>query len=557
MTDEQPGQRIHPCELVTRPIALLAAIAVALLAVSGAGGAASQQTPKRGGTVVFAIPQHLEPACLNPYLGACSSGYLDAVLLGAFEETPDATLQPSLASAEIAGAEPFTLRYRIQPEARWNDGTPVTARDFVFTHRTILRYRQELEPGLYQDHLARVRSLRALDSKTVLVVLRDRYVDWRFLFPWVLPQHALAGQEFEELWRNGIDNPRTAAPIGTGPFLVERFERGKQLVLRRNPRYWGPHRAYLDRIVIRYLAPEDAGEALRRGEVDMIDAVYPIMQPAALELRRQSAAGIKVVTVLQEAWEHFDIRIGAGGHPALKNPLVRQALAYGIDRVEIARAVRFIGETDPRSEPLDSVVFPADSRYYQASWKRYRYRPQEARRLLERAGCRRGGDGMYVCAGQRLSLRFVAPTVERRIRIVQLAQAQLRRVGVEVVPVYGAVAAVFGPVLQHGDFDFIVFGWITGASTSGPFDVFGCQAQHNYTGYCDRLVTRDLNQATRILDDDRRVQLLNRIDARLAKAVPAIPLFQTAGLIAFDASIRGVTTEGSLMWNAENWWLAD
>jgi peptide/nickel transport system substrate-binding protein len=357
------------------------------------------------------------------------------------------------------------------------------------------------------------------------------------------------------LWKTVIDDPRTGASIGTGPFLVERLERGKQLVFRRNPRYWGPHTAYLDRIVVRYVAAEGAGEALRRGEVDMINPGPPILQPAMLELRRQPAAGVRVVPVVGEFWEHFDIRIGAGGHPALKSRLVRQALAYGIDRVEIARVARLIGEPDPRAEPLDSVVFMPNSRYYRPSWKSYRYRPQQARRLLERAGCRRGADGIYVCAGERLSLRFVAPAVERRIRIVQLAQAQLRRVGVEVVPVYGTIAAVFGPVLEKGDFDFIVFGWIVSATTSGPFDVFGCQAPSNFTGYCDRLVTRDLNQATRILDDERRVQLLNRIDARLARAVPAIPLFQIAGLFAYDTSIRGVLTTGPLVWNAENWWL--
>ena len=49
-----------------------------------------------------------------------------------------------------------------------------------------------------------------------------------------------------------IDNPKTGRPIGSGPFLVERWERGKQLTLVRNPRYWGPHAAYLDRIVIRF-----------------------------------------------------------------------------------------------------------------------------------------------------------------------------------------------------------------------------------------------------------------------------------------------------------------
>lgn len=96
-----------------------------------------------------------------------------------------------------------------------------------------------------------------------------------------------------------------------------------------------------------------------------------------------------------------------------------------------------------------------------------------------------------------------------------------------------------------------------GASTSGHADVFGCQRPSNFTGYCSRLVTRDLDQATRILDDKRRVGLLNNIDARLAKAVPAIPLYQVTGLFAFKATIRGVVPNGAggFTWNAEDWWV--
>ena len=83
------------------------------------------------------------------------------------------------------------------------------------------------------------------------MVLRSRLAEWRLLFDHVLPRHALAGKDLRKVWRNGIDNPKTGKPIGSGPFLV-RWEQGRQLTLVRNPRYWGPHVAYLDRIVLRF-----------------------------------------------------------------------------------------------------------------------------------------------------------------------------------------------------------------------------------------------------------------------------------------------------------------
>jgi peptide/nickel transport system substrate-binding protein len=551
---------------VARGVALAAAVAVALLAVSGAGGAATQQTPKRGGTVVIATLTSAEPPCLNAFVQACGlPGPLDRglheVLAGAFEAKPDGTFRPDLISrAEVVSRRPVTLVYHIRPEARWSDGVPVTASDFVFTYRAILEYRPE---WFEFEALDKVRSVRALDAKTFKAVLRAPFPDWQRFFAAVLPRHALAGKDLENVWKDRIDNPKTREPIGSGPFLVGRWERGKQLTFVRNPRYWGAHAAYLDRIVFRFLPPEGtegAAEALRRGEVDMIVPFSRILQAEALELLRQPAPGVRVLRVVSASSEHFDIRIGPGGHPALKSRLVRQALAYGIDRVAIAREIGKLSlGSEAALEPLDSVVFLANSPYYRPNWKRYRHRPDRARQLLEQAGCRRGADGIYSCAGDRLSLRFATIAgIESRARTLELAQAQLRRVGVEVRPVYAVFDTFFVKIVLSGDFDVALFSHIVGAGTVGPGEIFQCQRPENTTGYCDRLVSRDVDQATRILDDSRRVGLLNRVDARLARAAPYIPLYQNKGLFALGARVRGVVPNGvgRFTWNAENWWLA-
>ncbi|HUP33174.1 MAG TPA: ABC transporter substrate-binding protein, partial [Gaiellaceae bacterium] len=253
------------------------------------------------------------------------------------------------------------------------------------------------------------------------------------------------------------------------------------------------------------------------------------------------------------------LRLGKGGHPTLRTSrLVRQALAYGIDRVAIARETgRLSGAGMAALRPVDSVVHLPSSRYYRPNWQHYRHQPRRARVLLAQAGCRPGADGIYICAGERLSLRFVAPAgVARRELTVRLAQAQLRQVGVEVRPVYASPQTVFGQILPSGNFDLILFGWSSGASTW--VDVFGCQRPQNYMGYCDRLMTGDLDQATRILRDSRRAGLLNGIDARLAKAVPIIPLYRPSGFWAFKATLRGIVPNepGSWAWNSEDWWLA-
>jgi ABC-type transport system substrate-binding protein len=196
--------------------ALAAAIVVSLLAVSGAGSS-DAQTPKRGGTLVFRIVG-LEPACPNVFDARCNPGSLrhiaEKVLERPFVVGPDLTFRSRLVSrVDETRKRPFTLIYRIRPEAQWSDGVRLTARDFVFTLQAIRRHGNPLDRQLHSV----VRQIRAVDAKTLRVVLRSRYAGWRELFRNVLPAHALRGEDLTKVWSDRIENPKTGRPIGRAP----------------------------------------------------------------------------------------------------------------------------------------------------------------------------------------------------------------------------------------------------------------------------------------------------------------------------------------------------
>jgi peptide/nickel transport system substrate-binding protein len=322
------------------------------------------------------------------------------------------------------------------------------------------------------------------------------------------------------------------------------------MTLVRNPRYWGSHPAYLDRLIISH-APGDPVEELRKGELD----IYAVPLTPEVEPDFRQVPGYKHVYAGGSSWVHFEIRIGPGGHPALRNKLVRRALAYGIDRAAIVKAI--FAQFVPALRPSDSAVFLTRSPYYRPNWNGYRYQPSEARRLLAQAGCRPGAEGIYVCAGERLSLRFVTtaggPT---RRRALELAQPELRRAGIEIKPTYAPSAALFTQILGSGDFDVALFAYFTAPDPFGLAADFGCGGSQNDPGYCQRLVTSDLNQADRTFDGDRRARVLNRADARMARDVPVIPLWNQPTAATVKATIRGFEPSfPSLTWNAEDWWL--
>ena len=533
---------------MARPLALAAAIAVSLLAVSGAGGA-DAQTPKRGGTVVGG-PVTFEPACFNLLFGNCRiiPAFVRQVLEGAFEVGPDLSYRPNLVSQVTYTKKPFTLTYHIRPEARWSDGVPVTARDFVFTWQTY----SKLE---LPDYPPAIRSVRALDAKTVRVDFRSRFAGWRDLFDMVLPWHALAGADPKTMWQDGIDNPKTGDPIGSGPFLVGSVERGRQFTLVRNRRYWGPHQAYLDRLVFRYFTPPFPGSLfgdVRGGNIDWISLLH---EPELTAFCREP--GITCLTAATMGWEHIAFRLRPGGHDALKQRSVRQAIAYGIDRDAL---VRQLFPDFQSGQPLQNFIFQPGQRFYEPHWKTYSYQPAKARRLLEEAGCRRGADGIYICSGERLSLRLVTTAgILRRARTVELVQAQLRQAGVEVVPSFVPTSAFFGQILPNGDYDLALFSFGGGPDPGPKADIWRCGGLDNYTGYCSRLVTQEFVQSQLIVDAEQRARALNRADRQMAKAVPALPLYQIPRTSAFKGiRLRGFVENGTqegVLWNSEDWWL--
>jgi ABC-type transport system substrate-binding protein len=531
-------------------LALAAAVVSGIAAVAPAAGA-PDQTPEPGGIVVVGVPAPTEPACFNLLVEDCGiqPGFVRQVLEGAFEVGPDLSYRLDLVSDVTYTKKPFTLTYHIRPEARWSDGVEVMARDFVFTWRTYSKLK-------LTDFPPAIRSVHPLDPKTVRVDFRSPYAGWRDLFGVVLPRHALAGENPRTIWRDGIDNPKTGDPIGSGPFLLGPVDRGRQFTLVRNPRYWGPHRAYLDSLVFRFLAPpfsKSGIEAMTGGTVNALIGVS--LDQKLTAFCRES--GVKCSPGFSTTWDQVAFRQGPGGDDALEHRSVRQAIAYGIDRDAL---VRQLYPELHDLHPVQSFIFLPGKRFYEPHLKIYSYRPGKARRLLEDAGCRRGTDGIYICFGKRLSLRlFTTPGLEVRERTTELVQAQLRRAGVEVRTLFVARPEFFGQVLPKGDYDLALYQNGISPDPGAGVDIWRCRGKYNVTGYCDPLVTQMFVQSQLIVDVEQRARALNRVDRQMARDVPALPLFQDASTtVVKGIRLRGFvfngTSEGGI-WNSEDWWI--
>jgi len=417
------------------------------------------------------------------------------------------------------------VRYRVNPRARWSDGSPLTYRDFAAQARALSgrdpRFRTAGDTGYRQ--IASVR--RGRSDTEVLVAFREPYADWRALFSPLYPAATNSDPElFNEGWRGRI-------PVTAGPFRVGALdEAGRTVVLVRDPAWWG-RPAKLDEIRFRALAPAARAGAFANRELDLLEAGE---DPGAYR-RGTALPWAEVRRAAGPDWRHLTLNAARG---PLADPSVRRALLLALDRRLLARAAL---------EPLDSPAVPLGSHFLTPGRPGYRDLAPEpdvgrARALL---------------AGAEPELRFVVPAGGAAQREeAELVQAMLARAGFRVVLHAVPQNELISGHVVRGDFDLVSFAWLgTPFPASDMASVFTRGGGQNFTGAGSARLDGLLARALREPDAARGAALIARADELLWEQASVIPLYQRPQLVLLDRGLVNVGARGlgSLQYEDIGW----
>jgi peptide/nickel transport system substrate-binding protein len=505
------------------------------------GGSAQVQ---QGGTLNYAADQ--EPTGFNNNTSKDNGTSVLNIVVGMFPFTfhaqPDFTVKMDdafLDSAEQTSEDPQTIVYKIKENAIWSDDTPITADDFV--------YFWEQQNGSIKDNdvasttgYDQIKSVEGSDNgKTVTVVFKDPYADWKGLFTGILPAHYV--KERPGGWNTGLDKEPEKIPVG-GWFKVENYTAGQSLTLARNDKYFGP-KSNLDTVVFRFL-PESTTQpaALQNNEVDLI---YP--QPQ-LDQVTQVKALPDVTSEINFglSFEHFDFNFKNKHLGDLK---VRQAIATGTNVQELVD--RTVKQFSDKATPLGNRIWLTGQPQYQDHFGQYgKGDVAGATKLLEEAGYTKGADGIYAKGGDKLSLRF-STTAGNKLRETQgeLFQAQMKQMGVEIKISNVDSQKFFGEWLPNGNFDIANFAWVgTPFAISGSRDIYRTGGGGNYGSYESKKVDDLFTQANGETDEAKSAELGNQIDQQLTADMVTIPLYNKPTFIAWRSSFANIkdnaTNEG-------------
>jgi peptide/nickel transport system substrate-binding protein len=370
---------------------------------------------------------------------------------------------------------------------------------------------------------------------------------------YVLPEHVLKGKDFDTAWNTG-------GIVGSGPFTLKEFKPGVRAVLERDPDWWGAKDTgggpFLDTIVVNFLdSPAATLTALRQGEAQMAS----FLPDPELITRAGDVAGMAVQQVPSLFFEHIVINTEAA---PMDDPVVRQALAYAIDREQLVNVL-----LDDSVPVLQSLLRPSQLGY-SPTFDRYVHDPQKAIDLLEGDGWVRGDDGIFVKDGKRLE--FDMSTLsgdDLRRNEVRLIADQAKEAGFDIHLRSRTPDQLFGNDLAQGEFTTALLAFGGGvdpsptallASDQIPAEENGFSGQNVYR-WSDPEVDRLLRSSDREVDEDARVAQLGRIQEILADDVPLIPLYAQPNTVAHIDALQGVKenpTQAEVFWNSGEWSLA-
>ncbi|HEV3397997.1 MAG TPA: ABC transporter family substrate-binding protein, partial [Actinomycetes bacterium] len=427
------------------------------------GGGTGQIQP--GGTLNYAADQ--EPTGFNSNTSKDNGTSVLNITINmfphAFHAQPDFTVKMDealLDSAEQTSEDPQTIVYKIKQNAIWSDDTPVTADDFIW-------FWQQQNGKIKDNDVAsttgydQIESVEGSDNgKTVTVVFREPFADWKGLFTQILPSHYV--KERPGGWNTGLDKEPEKIPVA-GWFKVENYTQGQSLTLVRNDKYFGP-KANLDSVVFRFL-PESTTQpaALQNNEVDLI---YPQPQLDQVQQVKQLPDVASEIN-FGLSFEHLDFNFKNKHLGDLK---VRQAIAKGINIEELVN--RTVKQFSDKAQPLGNRIWLTGQPQYQDHFGQYgKGDVAAAQQLLEQAGYTKGADGIYAKGGKKLSVRF-STTAGNQLRETQgeLFQAQMKEIGVEIKIANVDSTKFFGEWLPNGNFDIANFGWV-----GNPFAISSSQ----------------------------------------------------------------------------------
>jgi len=455
-----------------------------------------------------------EPATLN-IIHASSGTYANYIVSGGIFESlleydPDKfELRTLLAEKYEVSDDGLEITFRIRDDVYFSDGVRITADDVLFTYKTIIN------PGVdaanlanyYQD-IDKVIKISNLEVKFIMKKIYFRSLEFAGGMP-IFPKHIYDFNDPEEF------NKHISNPVGSGPYVFEKWDVGREVVLRRNENYWG-HKPKLEKIVYRFITNSTAAiQALQVGQVDFMRPLAE--QYAELCKDEEFTKEIKCLSYWHPGVGYFWMGWNQD-RPFFKNRRVRLALTHLVNRELICKTLLKVPEAR-----IPTGIFYIFGPQNDPTIKPWPYDPERAKELLDEAGwVDTNGDGIRDKDGIPFRFKYMIGNIPIHKQIAKLLKDEAAKIGIEVIP-DPYEWSVFIQRLQDREFDAVNLAW-HGGLAQDPYQIWHSsqigKRGSNYIGFNNPEADAIIEEARQTLDDKKRNRLYRQFHQILHKEQP-------------------------------------
>ncbi len=511
-----------------------AVVVICLAALALAGCHARNTAGVDSSTLRVAVRK--DPISLNPLLLEGVPAYTFGELLYSYLTTYDASGRiagdlarevPSTANGGIS-ADGLSVTFHLRRDARWQDGAPVTSRDVAFTYRAVMNPANNVPERYGYDIVSRIETP---DPYTIVIRLRRPFSPILSLFfggdsnyP-ILPAHLLASLP------NLNAVPFDSSPVGSGPYKLQRWDRGDRIVFDANPTYFHG-KPGIERLVLPFIA--DDGTTIEQLQTGELDAAFFVDTSRVEQLRAIPNHRLVITPVPYFYAMSFNLR-----DPALADRTVREAISQAIDAKSLVRKI---------THGVDDGDHPMRGLFTWASDPQISGVPYDlaaARASLTADGWLPGSDGIRVKDGRRLTLQLAFPAGSDVTTSLATAIAAAERDAGVAVTLRQYDRNLFnaedGPMIQ-GRYQLSLYDYQSNYDPDASW-LLACdqQAPHgfNMARYCNPAVDALLHKAALSYDRPARAASYRAVQQIIQRDLPYDFLCQVNEVDVIPANLEG------------------
>jgi len=480
--------------------------------------------PAYGDTIVTASIG--EASNLIPILAGDSASHdvANLVYSGLVRYDKNLNIVGVLASSWEISKDNLSIIFHLRKGVRWQDGTPFTAHDVLYTYKVII---DPKTPTPYSGDFKPVKEAKVVDDYTFKVTYEKPFAP--ALQSWaigILPHHLLEGKDV-------TTSSLVREPIGTGPYLFKEWISADRIVLTANNDYF-EGKPYIERRITRVI-PDLATMflELKRYSLDMmgLTPMQALKQTDYPGFRRE----FNKYKYLGFSYVYLGYNLK---HGLFKDKRVRQAITHAINKQEIIDGI-LLGQGVEATGP-----YKPDMWAYNGNVKHYEYSKEKALSLLRDAGFEKQQDGILVKDGKPFEFTIlVNQGNDVRIRTAELIQKRLRDVGISVKIRTIEWATFVNEFIDKRNFEAVILGWSFGPEPD-LFDIWHSSKQgpkeFNFISFENKEVDELIIKARHTMNQGERKKHYFRIQEILADEQPYTFLFIPYSLVAVHRRIKGI-----------------